>query len=70
MRFRPRDLTNTPTHLQAIDMGDFNGDGQVDLVTGGMHVYPPYDRVERVVLWTSQGLPTQGEVSREKTPGR
>lgn len=53
MRFRPHDLINTPTHIMALDTGDFNEDGEVDLVTGGMHVYPPYDRMERVVLWTS-----------------
>ena len=54
MRFRRRDLDNTPTHLQALDVGDFDGDGEIDLVTGGMHTYPPYDRVERVILWMNR----------------
>ena len=54
MQFRRHDITNTPTHLQALDLGDFNGDGEIDLVTGGMHVYAPYDRVERVVLWINK----------------
>lgn len=54
MQFRRRDVTNAPTHLQALDLGDFNGDGRIDLVTGGMHICAPYDRVDRVVLWINQ----------------
>ena len=54
MRFRRHDVANTPTHLQALDVGDFNGDGEIDVVTGGMHICAPYDRMERVVLWTSK----------------
>ncbi|MBW1808843.1 MAG: VCBS repeat-containing protein [Deltaproteobacteria bacterium] len=51
MRFSRRDITNTPTHILVVDSGDFNGDGQIDLVTGGMHTFPPHDRLGRVVLW-------------------
>lgn len=54
MQFRRHDITNTPTHLLAIATGDFDGDGQIDLVTGGMHFYPPYDRLARVLLWTAK----------------
>ena len=54
MQFRRHDIANAPTHLQALDIGDFNGDGEIDLVTGGMHIYAPYDRMERVVLWTNK----------------
>ncbi len=53
MRFRRHDLASTPTHILALDVGDFNADGELDLVTGGMHVYAPYDRMARVLVWTS-----------------
>ncbi len=54
MQFLRHDITNTPTHIQAIDVGDLDGDGEEDLVTGGMHVSVPFDRVERIVLWKNQ----------------
>lgn len=51
MNFRQHALANAPSHIQALDVGDVNGDGRLDLVTGGMHVSEPYDRVERIMLW-------------------
>jgi hypothetical protein len=54
MRFRRHNVTNVPTHIQCLELGDFDGDGRTDLVTGGMHVYEPFDRVERVVLWRNR----------------
>ena len=55
-RFRPRDIANSPTHLLCLEPGDFDGDGEVDFVTGGMHVYSPYDRMSRVRLWKNRWL--------------
>lgn len=51
MNFTEHDITNTPTHILCLATGDFDKDGEVDLVTGGMHVYPPYDRMARIILW-------------------
>lgn len=53
MNFIRHDITNNPTHILPLELGDFNQDGRVDMVTGGMHVYPPFDRVARIVLWTN-----------------
>ena len=51
MGFKPRDLASDPTHLLVLDAADMDGDGWVDFVTGGMHAYPPFDRMSRVLLW-------------------
>ncbi len=57
MRFSRHDIANSPTHLQTLSLGDLDGDGLVDAITGGMHVYEPYDRMERVVLWRNKWGP-------------
>jgi FG-GAP-like repeat len=57
MQFTMHDVTNTPTHLITLAIGDLNGDGRPDLVTGGMHVSRPYDRLSRVMLWLNQWPP-------------
>lgn len=51
MSFTRHDITNNPTHILPLELGDFDEDGRVDMVTGGMHVYPPFDRVARIMLW-------------------
>ncbi|HJO18238.1 MAG: VCBS repeat-containing protein [Vicinamibacterales bacterium] len=51
MEFARRILATEPTHLLALASADMDGDGLVDLVTGAMHVSPPYDRMSRVTLW-------------------
>ena len=52
MNYQSVRLANSPTHIQTLALGDLNRDGVVDMVTGGMHISAPYDRVERVVLWS------------------
>jgi FG-GAP-like repeat len=54
-QFVKHDIANAPTHLITLEMGDFNNDGEIDFVTGGMHAYPPYDRMGRVTLWMNNG---------------
>ena len=51
MQFVVHSIANSPSHIQALAVGDINGDGRLDLVTGGMHVSEPYDRMERVAVW-------------------
>jgi len=55
MQFIKHNITNNPTHMLTLELGDFNNDGLMDMVTGGMHAYPPYDRMGRVTLWINNG---------------
>ncbi len=63
MEFAMRDLAAVPTHLLVLDAADMDGDGWSDLVSGGMHTYPPYDRLSRVVLWKNR-WPEQGGTAK------
>jgi hypothetical protein len=51
MGFVAHGLASDPTHLLILDNADMDGDGWVDFVTGGFYAYPPYDRMNRIVLW-------------------
>jgi hypothetical protein len=55
MKFVLHDIASSPTHLLTLELGDFNNDGLMDFVTGGMHAYPPFDRMGRVTLWINNG---------------
>lgn len=55
MQFIKHDISSVPTHLLTLEAADFNKDGEMDFVTGGMHPYPPYDRMGRVTLWMNKG---------------
>lgn len=54
-KFIKHTIAQKPTHLLTLETGDFNNDGQTDMVTGGMHVYPPFDKMGRVTLWMNTG---------------
>ena len=55
MSYKRHDIARSPTHLLSCDIADFNNDGLMDIVTGGMHTYPPFDRMGRVTLWMNNG---------------
>ena len=54
-QFTAHTLATAPTHLVTLAAGDVDGDGRIDLVTGGLHISPPYDRMSRVTLWSNRG---------------
>ncbi len=51
MNFTMRPLATEPTHLSIVDAADVDGDGIEELVTGGFHAYPPWDRMSRIAVW-------------------
>lgn len=53
--FKKHTIAKTPTHLITLELGDFNNDGLIDMVTGGIYVYPPFNKLERVTLWMNMG---------------
>jgi len=55
MQFTLHNIASSPTHLLTLEMGDFNNDGLMDFVTGGMHAYPPFDRMGRITMWMNNG---------------
>lgn len=61
MQFKKHNIANSPTHLLTLESGDFNNDGLIDFVTGGMHTFPPYDRMGRVTLWMNNGVLSGGK---------
>jgi len=54
MGFTLRPIAGTPTHLITLAIGDLDGDARPDLATGGMHMSYPFDRMSRVMVWTSR----------------
>jgi hypothetical protein len=53
-RFTPVVLAHHPTHLVTADVGDLDGDGIPEIVTGGMYAFPPYTDPSRITLWRRQ----------------
>lgn len=54
-RFESHVLAHRPTHLMCAAAGDLEGDGNLTLVTGGFHAYPPYKHRSRLLIWEKAG---------------
>lgn len=54
MKFEKQPLARRPTHIVDVEIGDLDGDGQPELVTGGFHAYPPWDHVSAITVWKKQ----------------
>ncbi|BET67902.1 hypothetical protein ASA1KI_28200 [Opitutales bacterium ASA1] len=49
--FAPVPLATRPTQLVTAAVGDLDGDGVPEIVTGGFYAYPPFDYMSAVTLW-------------------
>lgn len=56
--FESRVLTRVPKDLITLATGKFTADGRPSLVTGGFYIYPPFDNMGRVMLWTHRDQPS------------
>jgi VCBS repeat protein len=54
-RFSMHPVASSPTHLITLAAADLDRSGTPDLVTGGMHISAPYDRMSRVTVWSNRG---------------
>lgn len=45
-----------PSHLVTAIAEDLDGDGRPDILAGGMHIVPPYDRLGRLTVWWNRGV--------------
>jgi len=52
-QFTMHAIAHSPTHLITLAIGDLDGNGRPDLVTGGMHISLPYDRMSRITVWNN-----------------
>jgi hypothetical protein len=54
-QFRCWQVDSRPTHRITVAVGDLDGDGRDDILTGGMHLVGPFDRLGRLTAWFNQG---------------
>jgi hypothetical protein len=58
-QFTAHRIATSPTHLITLAVGDLDGNGTPDLVTGGMHISRPYDRMSRITVWNNRRSPSR-----------
>lgn len=58
MNFSLQVLARAPTHLISCAAApNLDGTARPSIITGGFHVYPPFDRMSRVLLWRQPPKP-------------
>jgi len=59
-QFRTWQVDTQPTHRVTVAVGDIDGDGRSDILTGGLHLVGPFDRLGRLTAWFNTGrTPTE-----------
>ena len=56
-QFTRHAITDYQAHIVSADLGDMAGDGRLDIVVGGMNIFPPFPPAEmlgRVTLWLNR----------------
>jgi hypothetical protein len=51
LNFTAVPLATEPSHISVVKAVDLDGDGIEELITGGFHAYPPWDKMSRITLW-------------------
>lgn len=54
-QFRTWQIDTEPTHRVTVALGDLDGDGRLDVVTGGLHLAGPFDKLGAVTAWFNRG---------------
>ncbi len=56
-KFLRRDLARRPTQMVVAHAADLNGNGQLELITGGLALFGVNERIQRITLWTRRERP-------------